>query len=131
MQTTSRIRPPQRLLSFSILCIVCVRARPCLHCILVAALQGSFSSFGCEADVLEEFGGKGKGGGKGKKKVFVHGLWSSPRRRWCALDGIMVAKTTCHMQHTIPPYKGLEFMPSGVTFNITSDFGCHPGLLLA
>lgn len=83
------------------------------------------------ADVFDELGEKEEEEEEEKKKVFVHGLWSSPRRRWCALDGIMVAKTTCHMQHTIPPYKGLEFMPSGVTFNITSDFGCHPGLLLA
>ena len=48
---------------------MCVRARACLFEFLYvfAALQGSFSSLGCETGVLEEFGGKGKGK-KGKKK---------------------------------------------------------------
>ena len=91
MQTTSasgpQIRSPQRLY------LLASYARPCLFvlCVCVfAALQRSFSSLGCEAIVFEEIGEKEeeeKEEEEKEKKVFVHGLWSSLRRRWCALNG--------------------------------------------
>ena len=83
MQTTSasgpQIRSPQRLY------LLASYARPCLFvlCVCVfAALQRSFSSLGCEAIVFEEIGEKEeeeKEEEEKEKKVFVHGLWSSPK----------------------------------------------------